>query len=450
MHSPTSPDTSEENVECMECGRHLSQEVFDKHIQCFDKMKYKCPECPMVFERHLRLKRHVINKHGKTLFSFKEEEYINRGHAFGDQDTNAKRHKTSKGKSTGTNVAKARNQSFRVKADKDTRKNITEQASNVFKYVKTKQNGACSICGRQFSSLSVRRKHEEQHEQMRYKCTDSSCGSMFKQFHLLQWHYSFAHNGNAIRNELCEKDLEEKVRELNKSPSETSVRCVVSPDAMDIDNSVTEIEKMMLVECESESGNAAESEHVADTKLQNTIPLPNECKYDHSFLENLPHSSSDRHVDNFILPQENQIQVKSESASLCSNICNYTLDKIESLQHHICSNLQSSVIEDSQNSHLNANPLPDQVNCHSQSSINEYRADTLDRISEVEMKPDVGYVSGSNTLNCMYQNEDQWQQCPIHYNTGQCCQSQILPRHRKATLLVNEVPHLSVNGSVFA
>ena len=425
MHSSTSADKSKENIECKECGRHLSQEVFDKHLQCFDKMKYKCPECPMVFERHFPLKRHVVNKHGKALVSFKEEEYINRRHAFGDKDTNAKRHKKSKGKSTGTNIANARNQSFRMKADKDTRKNITKQASHVLRYAKAAQNSACSICGRHFSCFSVRRKHEEQHEQMRYKCTDSSCGWMFKQFHLLQWHYSFAHNGNAMRNKLCEKDLEEKVRELNKSPSETSVRCVVSPDAMGIDNSVTEIEKMMLVEFSCESGNAAERD-VADPKLQNTIALPNECQSDDSFLENLPHSSGDRHVDDFILPQENQVQVKIESASICCNICNYTFDKIESLQHHICNNFlsQSSAIEDSQNSQLNANQLSDVGNCHSQSSINEYRADTQDRISEVEMKPDVGYVSGSNTLNCMYQNEDQWQQCPIHCNTGQCCQSQ--------------------------
>ena len=437
MHSSTSVDTSKENVECKECGRRLSQEVFDKHLQCFDKMKYKCPECPMVFDRYLPLKRHVVNKHGKVL-SFKEEEYINRRHAFGDKDTNAKRHKKLKGKSTGTDIANVRNQSFRMKADKDTRKNITKQASHVLRYAKTAQNSACSICGRHFSCFSVRRKHEEQHEQMRYKCTDSSCGWMFKQFHLLQWHYSFAHNGNPMRNKLCEKDLEEKVRELNKSPSETSVRCAVSPDVMGIDDSVTEIEKMMLVEFSCESGNAAERD-VADPKLQDTIALPNECQSDDSFLENLPHSSGDRHVDDFILPQENQVQVKIERASICCNICNYTFDKIESLQHHICNNFlsQSSAIEDSQNSQLNANQLSDVGNCHSQSNINEYRADTQDRISEVEMKPDVGYVSDNNTLNCMYQNEDQWQQCPIHCNTGQCCQSQSLPRHRKATLLAN-------------
>ena len=57
MHNPTSPDTSTENIECQECGCHISQEVFDKHIQCFDKMKYKCP---IVFDRYFPLKKHVV------------------------------------------------------------------------------------------------------------------------------------------------------------------------------------------------------------------------------------------------------------------------------------------------------------------------------------------------------------------------------------------------------
>ena len=159
-------------IECPICTRLLAMHMYDYHVNCHDKMKFRCPikDCGWKFETLIAVRGHCLKKHDKKIVN---------------------------------------NRDFMVPSRQE-----------------------CPICSRVLSDNAFDN-HMKDHNKMKFKCLKKDCGWMYETFEGLQHHYANKHEIQITKGEkqkyihrqrtMMEYATYMKSREIVKTQHKTNV-----------------------------------------------------------------------------------------------------------------------------------------------------------------------------------------------------------------------------------